>query len=287
MKRKKKRVKISIKKIICFLLAIILIYYGGLMVWAATVETTSVTFSDYNLYQNLKTRLSKNIIEQDDETKTLEIITDDIPTINELDLSSCQISDLSGIESLTGLTTLDLSKNSISNVSSLSTLTQLKTLNLSNNSIGNIESLDSLTALVSLNLNSNKISNITPVSRLTQLQTLDVSNNAISTAVAVKSLSNLTSLNVSQNSSLGNISDVIMPQLRVLNVAGTAITNIEGITTCSNLVELNLNNDKITNLSPLFEKEKVEGQDVLILRGIQKLDVGYTTKSGLTFSNLK
>ena len=287
MKRKKKRVKISIKKIICFLLAIILIYYGGLMAWAATVETTSVTFSDYNLYQNLKTRLSKNIVEQDDETKTLEIITDDIPTINELDLSSCQISDLSGIESLTGLTTLDLSKNSISDVSKLSTLTNLTTLNLSNNSIGNIESLDSLTALVNLNINSNKLSNITPVSRLTQLQTLDVSNNAISTATAVKSLSNLTSLNVSQNSSLGNISDVLMHQLRVLNVAGTAITNIEGITICSNLVELNLNNDKITNLSPLFEKEEVDDEDVLILRGLQKLDVGYTTKSGLTFSNLK
>ena len=96
---KRKTLTISIRKIFCFILAIFIIYYGGMKIWAATVETTSVTFADNNLYQSLRTRLSKYIISRNDETKTLEIRTDGMPEITELDLSNCQISDLSGIES--------------------------------------------------------------------------------------------------------------------------------------------------------------------------------------------
>lgn len=285
--KKRKTLKISVRKIICFILAILVIYYGGVKIWAATVETTPITFTDNNLYQSLRTRLSNYIIDRDDTTKTLEIRTDAMSEITELDLSNCQISDLSGIENFTSLITLNLSKNTITDVSDLSNLTNLKTLNLSNNTINNMNNIRSLTALTNLNLNSNKISDITAVSSLVNLQTLDVSNNAISTAVAVRALQNLTSLNVSQNSSLGNLSDVLMSQLTVLNISSTAITNIENITNCSNLVELNISNNNISSLSPLFETEKVGSDTVAILRNLQKLDVGYTTRSGLTFSNLK
>ena len=284
---KRKTLTISIKKIFCFILAIFIIYYGGLKIWAATVDTTPITFSDNNLYQSLRTRLSKYIIDRDDTTKTLEVRTDAIPEITELDLSNCQISDLTGIEYFTNLVTLNLSKNTITDVSDLAGLKSLETLNLSNNTINNIDNMRSLTALTNLNLNSNKISDISAVSSLVNLQTLDVSNNAISTAVAVQSLPNLTSLNVSQNSSLGNITDVLMSKLTVLNVANTAITNIEGITNCRSLIELNVSNNNISSLSPLFETERVDNQTVAIMRNLQKLDIGYTTKIGLSFTSLK
>ena len=284
---KRKTFTISIKKIVCFILAIFIIYYGGLKIWAATVDTTPITFSDNNLYQSLRTRLSKYIIDRDDTTKTLEVRTDAIPEITELDLSNCQISDLTGIEYFTNLVTLNLSKNTITDVSDLAGLKSLETLNLSNNTINNIDNMRSLTALTNLNLNSNKISDISAVSSLVNLQTLDVSNNAISTAVAVQSLPNLTSLNVSQNSSLGNITDVLMSKLIVLNVANTAITNIEGITNCRSLIELNVSNNNISSLSPLFETERVDNQTVAIMRNLQKLDIGYTTKIGLSFTSLK
>ena len=285
--KRKKTLEISLKNIICFILAICIVYYGGMKIWAATVETTPITFSDNNLYQSLKTRLSKYIIDKDDAAKTLEIRTDAMTEITQLDLSNCQISDLSGIEKFTSLVDLNLSKNTISDISDLSNLGSLKTLNLSNNTINNINNISALTTLTNLNLNSNKISDITPISKLINLQVLDVSNNAISTAVAVRSLPNLTSLNVSQNSSLGNLSDVLMSQLTALNISSTAITNIENITTCRNLIELNIANNNISSLTPLFATEKLENETVAILRNLQKLDVGYTTKSGLTFSNLK
>ena len=288
MKKQKKGIKsISIRGIICIILAMFIIYNGGKMMWAATVDTTTVVCNDKNLYQSLKTRLSKNIISSDDTNRTLEVITDAIPNINELDLSNCQISDLSGIENFTSLTNLNLSRNSISNISCLSSLNNLNTLNLSNNVIGNVEGIKELATLTTLNLNSNKISNIQPIGNLTSLRELDISNNVISSASTIGQLTNLTSLNISQNSSFANLKEVMMPQLIKLNVSDTAINNIEGIKICRNLEELNLGNNDIETLSYLFETEKIDNETVAILRGIKKLDVRYTTKTGFSFSGLK
>lgn len=283
----KKTIKISVKKIICILLAVMLIYHGGMKIWASTVDTTSVNISDSNLYNALKTRLSKYTIERDDSTKTLEIRTDAIAEINELDLSNCQITNLSGIEKFNSLINLNLSKNTISEISSLSELVNLKNLNLSNNTISNIRTISSLTNLTNLNLSSNKISDISSLSNLSKLQELDLSNNTISTATVINNLNALTVLNISQNSSLANLSDVLNSNLTSLNVSNTAITNIEGITSCNKLTELKISNNNITNLSPLFKTESVDGKNVAILRNLEKLDISATTRNGLTFSSIK
>lgn len=287
---KKKTIKISLKKILCFILAIVVIYYGGMMVRAATTPTTDITFEDDNLYKNLKTRISSSaIISSNDETKTLSIATDSIPTITQLDLSKCSISNLSGIEKLTGLTSLNLSGNSITDISKLSSLTNLTDLDLGTNTISNINDISSLTSLTNLKLNSNRISNLDAIKTLTQLQTLDLSNNSISDAKAVQSLIRLTSLNISSNSSLANLSDVLMSQLTVLNVSDTAITDITGIDNYTKLKELNLSYNSIVSLAPLFvkEEEKTDDEYLCKLKGITNLNVSYTTRTGFSFSNLK
>lgn len=285
---KKKTIKISLKKIICFILAIVVIYYGGMMVRAATTPTTDITFQDDNLYKSLKTRITSSaIISSNDGTKTLSIATDSIPTITQLDLSGSSISNLSGIEYFTGLTTLNLSRNSISDISKLSNLKSLTDLDLGTNSITNIDDISTLTSLTSLKISSNRISNIEPIRSLTKLQTLDLSNNAISDAKAVQSLRSLTSLDISSNSSLANLSDVLMSQLKVLDVDSTAIRDIEGIDNYGNLRELILSNNAISTLAPLFEEEEVDDEDVCKLRGLEKLDVSFTTKTGFSFSNLQ
>lgn len=283
----KKTIKISLKNIICFLLAIIVIYSGGMKIWASTIDTQSITFTDASLYNALKTKLSQYIISREDSNKTLEIRKDGIPNIRELDLSNAGISNIAGLENFTALTTLQLSKNNINNISNLSSLTNMKTLNLSNNVINNIDPISSLTGITNLNVSSNKITDITGISNLSNLQTLDVSNNALSTVAAVKNLASLKNLNVSQNSSLANLSDVLVGSLTSLNISSTAITNIEGITNCSKLVELKMSNNKLTSLTPIFTTEKVEDETLAILRNLEKLDIGYTTNSGATFSNFK
>ena len=98
---KKKTIKISLKKILCFILAIVVIYYGGMMVRAATTPSTDIIFEDANLYKSLKERLpSSAIISSNDNTKTLSIANDSFTTITQIDLSSSSISNLSGIEYL-------------------------------------------------------------------------------------------------------------------------------------------------------------------------------------------
>ena len=284
---KKKTIKISLKKILCFILAIVVIYYGGMMVRAATTPSTDIIFEDANLYKSLKERLpSSAVISSNDNTKTLSIANDSFTTITQLDLSGSSISNLSGIEHFTGLTSLNLSRNSISDISKLTALKSLTDLDLGNNTLSSMNDISNLTSLTTLKISSNRISNIEPIRSLTQLQTLDLSNNAISDAKAVQSLRNLTSLDISSNSSLANLSDVLMSQLEVLDVDSTAITDISGIENYGNLRQLTLSNNQITTLAPLFEEEEVANEDVCKLRGIEKLDISYTTKTGFSFSNL-
>ena len=286
---KKRTIKISFKKILCFILAIIIIYHGGMMVRAAVTPGTDIKFEDEALYKSLKTRIpSSAILSSNDDERTLRIAVDSIPTITQLDLSNSAIVNLSGIEYFTGLTSLNLSKNSITDISKLANLTSLTDLDLGTNTISNIENIKTLTSLTTLKLNSNRISNIQPLSTLIRLRTLDLSNNSISDAKAVQSLTSLTSLNISSNSSLANLSDVLMTQLTVLDVSGTAITDITGIENYRNLEELNLSSNKIEDLSSLFEEEEEEINDEYPykLRKLRNLNISATTNRGFSFSRL-
>lgn len=273
----KKRKGIPIGKLIVVLFLILLtfiIYSGGKMIWASTVETVDVVCIDENLYKALKSRLSKKIIESNDETKTLEVIKSEIPQITELDLSSYNITNLNGIENLTGLSNLNLAKNKISDTSKLTSLQNLSVLNLSNNQVSNITNICELTNLTNLNLASNKnITDITGISALEQLEILNISDNGINDASEIRNLNKLTSLNIAENSSFSHISDILMSQLVNLNISKTAVMDIETIDECQELVELNISGTRVSNLQPLFKTEKVEGKTVAKLRKLSKLDI--------------
>ncbi|MEL4456522.1 InlB B-repeat-containing protein [Lutimonas vermicola] len=117
----------------------------------------------------------------DDYVKTVIIIN-----ITELDLSSKNISDLTGIEEFRSLYTLDFSDNNISDVSGLENLNLLILLNCSNNDISSIP-LDfgvkwgpypPAPWLGSLNLSNNELSELN-ISGLNFFRTLDVRNNPL------------------------------------------------------------------------------------------------------------
>ena len=74
-----------------------------------------------------------------------------------LDLSGLGISDLTGLEYLTGITDLNLSGNTIIDLSPLAGLTQLTTLDLSNNQIYGPSPLSGLTNLSTLDLSQNRL----------------------------------------------------------------------------------------------------------------------------------
>ncbi|MDE0043505.1 MAG: leucine-rich repeat domain-containing protein, partial [Candidatus Poribacteria bacterium] len=89
------------------------------------------------------------------------------------------ISDLTGLEQATNLTSLGLSLNEITDFSPIAGLTKLRSLVLWGNEIADISFASGLTNLEVLDLGINAISDIAPLSNLTSLQRLDLSHNQI------------------------------------------------------------------------------------------------------------
>jgi Leucine-rich repeat (LRR) protein len=96
-----------------------------------------------------------------------------------LDLSGNQITDLSPLIGLTGLTELNLGANQITDLSPLSRLTGLTWLTLWDNQITDLSPLSGLTGLTGLGLDNNQITDLSPLSGLTGLTHLTLDDNPI------------------------------------------------------------------------------------------------------------
>ena len=137
------------------------------------------------------------------------------------------ISNITGLETATNLTSLELNGNEIASLTPLAKLVNLETLNLADNkNISSISSLSKLIHLTDLNLSANKISSLTSLSGLTALTTLNLSNNVrIKDVLPLQGLRSLRTLNLSGNTDITN--GEVLYKLRQ---GGTAITLPTGIT---------------------------------------------------------
>ena len=86
--------------------------------------------------------------------------------LRELYLLGCQVSDVSPVAELTGLTRLGLPGNRISDISRLAELTNLKWLELADNDISDVSPLAQLKNLTWLHLGGNMISDFSPLDGL-------------------------------------------------------------------------------------------------------------------------
>ena len=111
-----------------------------------------------------------------------------------------EVTNLTGLEHATGLTTLTITNNRVSqadqlNADKLSPILglPLETLNLGYNNIADISSLSGLTSLTSLNLEQNKIEDIRPLEGLTALEHLNLWSNPI-TDISILTTTNFPAL---------------------------------------------------------------------------------------------
>ena len=184
---------------------------------------------------NLRAAIKTNLGKASDET----ITGFEMAFLSELEAPNSNISDLTGLELATNLTSLDLgymavdgfvrNSNSISDLSPLSNLTRLRTLDLYNTGISDITLLSDLTSLEWLILSSNDISDVSALSGLTSLIYLNLSLTAISN---IAPLSGLTSL-------------------RYLYLYNTSISDVSALSGLTKLELLYLRNNSISDLSPL------------------------------------
>ena len=130
------------------------------------------------------------------------ITASELATLTTLVAPDAGIVDLTGLESATGLTRLHLgpgtlvdawaNSNDVSNLSPLSGLTGLTWLNLAGNSVVDVSPLSGLTTLTYLNLQVNAISIVSSLSSLTGLTDLYVAFNPVADASSLSSLTGLT-----------------------------------------------------------------------------------------------
>ncbi len=97
----------------------------------------------------------------------------ELPNLQELTMSYCDIFDISFMKSLTQIRFLNLCNIGISDISTLSKLKQLEKLNLQYNLIEDISSLQDLINLKELDLSGNiNLENITPLTSMINLKLL-------------------------------------------------------------------------------------------------------------------
>ena len=104
----------------------------------------------------------------------------DMATLTKLGARKASISDLTGLEAATNLTTLLLPQNSISELSPLEGLTRLSWLDLGSNSLSDISPLAGLTSLRLFFVAGNSISDVSPLTGLTNLTFVILNSNRIS-----------------------------------------------------------------------------------------------------------
>ncbi len=148
--------------------------------------------------KELKAKLPNCIIYSDDAKEDVVEIKLGGKTfknnVKELDLSGCDVHDITLLSACTKLEKLDLSDNSISDISALVDLPSLKELDISNNRISDISPLMSVPKLEYLNLSGNRIKSVAALQDLSGLTELNVSGNELGSIAAIGRLTNLKTL---------------------------------------------------------------------------------------------
>ncbi|MFP4845578.1 T9SS type A sorting domain-containing protein [Winogradskyella sp. PE311] len=194
--------------------------------WAYYSDNTCVDIYTYVPDDNFEQALID--LGHDDTLDNL-VLTENIDTLTDLNVSNTSISNLTGIEDFIALETLNCSINTIESLD-LSNNTLLEQLDVSNNSLSILD-LDINTALTILNCSNNLIN------------TIDLSNNNALTLLN-SSNNELTNLDISNSVLLSDL-DCSFNQIETLNTtSNTALVNL--LCNNNNLFSLNINNGSNT-----------------------------------------
>ena len=277
--------KTKAKRISIFLILIVLVISFSAIIYAsATIITnpTTITFTDGNLYETMKKQLkSKKIaFNENDNEQTIEISLDDVSNITELNLqgvNDAKITNLTGLQNFSNLTSLNLSGNAITNAESIGVLSKIKNLNLSDNPANEsiLSTVSKLTSLKELNLSNTQLNGdqLSNLKNLTSLEKIVISKNNISSVESISSLSGITSMDLSINKSFTDFKQLTtFRKLTELNVSGTGITTFSGSngTTTHDGIEL------LVNLEKLYAQDNLN----IISSGLNSIYATYNNGNG-------
>ena len=156
------------------------------------------------------------------------------------------------IKKAVNLEEIDLYTNNITDISNIANLPKLEYLQLGNNNISDISTLTNLDSLTFLNIFNNNVSDISVVSSMNNLQQLYLHKNNITDISAIENLSNLTELYVELN--YLNVDDTKTSQiLNKFESNGCYVVSLpQNIVKGNNVEELHLNMGDTFIPSPLL-----------------------------------
>jgi hypothetical protein len=171
--------------------------------------------------------------------------------VDEMDLSSTSLRELSPLQSLTALQSLTLSDTQVADLWPLATLTALKDLRLARTQVTDLGALKTLIALRSLDLSRTRVTDLSPLEGLTDLETLDLTETRV---IDLSPLQTLTSLQILYLSGT-RVTDCSPLQgctaLKSLNLSSTRVSDLSPLRTTTALRSLNLSSSQVSDLSPL------------------------------------
>lgn len=198
-----------------------------------------------------------------------------------LNLDGNQVQDISALAGMEKLLYLYLNNNQVSDISSLAGKTELCTLQLANNQVSDISALEESAKLIDLNLANNQVTDLMPVCHAVGMLTFNISGNQITDLNACELMIDLTYLSVEDNQitdiskinsaklkkadfSNNQISDLSVlenrcGELYLLNLNDNQVSDISVLTGAANLAVILADNNNLTNLSGLENKEKLYG----------------------------
>lgn len=129
--------------------------------YAATTENMTL---DSAMYAAIKRNLQQQGIQAsyNDEQYTISISNDEMARIRELTLSNSSITNLSGLEKFSNVTSLDLSSNALTDDSNLAILSglNLNFLDLSSNGISDVSAITNLKNIQTVNLHNQNVEKV-------------------------------------------------------------------------------------------------------------------------------
>ncbi|MDF7665984.1 leucine-rich repeat domain-containing protein [Bifidobacterium sp. ESL0745] len=284
---------------------------------AMGIDTVAACFPDETLQQTLIHEAQANVGLQVSDTWTLRdalnfgSLNYNATQGHETDDNPLSISELDGLQTLTGLGQLHISNVSghvlnehsrdlhqlkhlnklknlfangdgVTDLSNLSGLTNLTTLYLADNSISDLRSLSGLVDLQTLNLNNNAIVDVSPLAHLSALNTVRLQNNKIQSIASWTSFTGMYALYL-DNNKIDDISVIDHANFAYLNTLGLSsnkISNISSLRDVDTLAKLWLHHNDISDVSPLAG---LAGLDTLYIGSNHIRDI--SSLSGLTGLN--
>ena len=214
------------------------------------------------------------------------IFPEDMEKLKNFTASGSTISDLTGLETATGLTDLTLSNNAIVDLEPLEDLTSLERLILNDNAIVDVSPLQELTSLTTLDLRNNQIIDVAPLAALTNLTSLQLAGNSVTNPGALYHLNQQTTTTITGITVPDEVTitdealraavkrtlriadtDPILPDamatLTRLTASRKKITSLSGLETAVLLERLDVGqNEEISVLTPLSGLTRLTHLDV-------------------------